>query len=75
MILYTTMPQELIFQTLEAEYSKQTVIQYEGIPVLVEIDENHDYRVLRVMSSDPCHYLDHRCSPGSIISKTSFNII
>ena len=53
MILYTTMPQEIIFQTPESEYGKQTVIQYEGIPLLVEMNENHDYRVIQVMSSDP----------------------
>ena len=28
MILYTTMPQELIFQTPESDYGKQTVIEY-----------------------------------------------
>ena len=53
MILYTTMPQEIIFQTPESEYGKQTVIEYEGIPVLVEMNENHDYRVIQ--RRDPCH--------------------
>ena len=33
MILYTTMPQELIFQTDESDFGKQTVIQYQGIPI------------------------------------------
>jgi hypothetical protein len=68
MILYTTMPQELIFPASESEFSKQTMIQYEGIPLLVETDENHDYRVIQVMSSDPSHYLDARCCPGSVLS-------
>lgn len=72
MILYTTMPQELIFQTPESEFSKQTIIHYEGIPLLVEMDENHDYRVIQVMSSDPNHYLDDRCCPGSILSNRHF---
>ena len=61
MILYTTMPQDLIFQTEAMEYGKHTVIDYEGIPLLVEMDDNHDYRVVRVMSSDPDDYLDGRC--------------
>ena len=47
MILYTTMPQDLIFQTEAMEYGKHTVIDYEGIPLLVEMDDNHDYRVVQ----------------------------
>ncbi len=72
MILYTTIPQELIFQTDELEYGKQTMIDYEGIPLLVEMDENRDYRVVRVMSSDPGHYLDERCGPGTVLSNKKF---
>ena len=72
MILYTTMPQELIFQTDELEYSKQTMIDYEGIPLLVEMDENKDFRVIRIMSSDPSHYLDERYGPGTILSNKIF---
>ena len=72
MILYTTMPQELIFQTDAIEYGKQTVIEYEGISVLVEMNENHDYRVVRVMSSNPDDYLDGRLCPGTILSNKKF---
>ncbi|WP_071395280.1 YlzJ-like family protein [Bacillus tuaregi] len=68
MILYTTMPQELVYQTQESEYEKQKVIDYDGIPLLVEMNENHDYRVLRVMSSDPSHYMDNRLCPGAILA-------
>jgi hypothetical protein len=68
MILYTTMPQELVFQTPESEFGKQSVMEYEGIPLLVEMDENHDYRVIQVISSDPNHYLNNRCCPGVILS-------
>ena len=38
------------FSDAESEYGKQTVIQYQGIPLLVEMDENHDYRVIQMMS-------------------------
>jgi hypothetical protein len=69
MILYTAMPQELIFQTSEEEYGKQTMIDYEGIPLLVERDEQHHYRVIRVLSSDPNHYLNESYCPGSILTK------
>ena len=72
MILYTTMPQDLIFQTEAMEYGKHTVIDYEGIPLLVEMDDNHDYRVVRVMSSNPDHYLDGRLCPGTILSNKKY---
>ncbi|WP_338452105.1 YlzJ-like family protein [Niallia oryzisoli] len=73
MILYTTMPQELIYQTKETEFEQQKVINYEGIPLLVEMNENHDYRVLRVMSSDPSHYMDDRFCPGMILSNKKYS--
>ncbi|WP_322447715.1 YlzJ-like family protein [Robertmurraya mangrovi] len=69
MILYTTMPQELIFQGhAEENKQEQMMMHYEGIPVLVERDEDHSYRVVRVMSTDPAHYLNEKCCPGSKIS-------
>ncbi|WP_394232472.1 YlzJ-like family protein [Niallia oryzisoli] len=73
MILYTTMPQELIFQTEELEYEKQKVIEYEGVPLLVEMNENHDFRILRIMSSDPSHYMDDRFCPGMILSNRLYS--
>lgn len=69
MILYTMMPQELVFQTPVTEYGKQEIIHYDGIPLLVEQDENHRYRVIQIMSTDPSHFLDHRCAPGTILPR------
>lgn len=68
MILYTMMPQELIFPTDELEFGKQMMIQYDGIPLLVEENIDQSYQVIRILSSDPQHYLDSRCTPGSKIS-------
>lgn len=36
MILYTTMPNELIFQTPVEDYAKQSVINYQGVQMLIE---------------------------------------
>ncbi|MBB6444215.1 YlzJ-like family protein [Bacillus benzoevorans] len=72
MILYTTMPQELVYQTPVSEFGKQEIIQYEGIPLLVERDENQSYRVIQVMSTDPTHFLDGRCTPGRILTNNRF---
>jgi hypothetical protein len=68
MILYTTMPQELIFQTAVDDYMKQSVINYQGVPMLIEQVGATECRVLRVMSSDPSHYLDPNYQPGTMIS-------
>ncbi|WP_442599557.1 YlzJ-like family protein [Neobacillus sp. D3-1R] len=68
MILYTMMPQELIFPTNEVEYGNQMMIQYDGIPLLVEQQADQNYQVIRVMSTDPNHFLDSRCVPGTKLS-------
>ena len=68
MILYTMMPQELIYQTDIQDYERVTQINYDGIPLVVEKTDDYNYRVLRVLSTDPKHYLDSRCTPGSMIS-------
>lgn len=69
MILYTTMPHELVYQTANSEFQKQMVIEYDGIPLLVEMNEEHNVRVIQNMSSNPHHFLDARYSPGTILSK------
>jgi hypothetical protein len=68
MIHYTMIPQEFIYPTDESEYGKQMMIHYDGIPLLVEQSTDQCYQVLRVMSTDPEHFLDSRCTPGSKIS-------
>ncbi|WP_174735063.1 YlzJ-like family protein [Mesobacillus harenae] len=65
MILYTAMPQELVYQTDPQEYSQQLMVSYNGIPVLAERTEDHNYRVVRVMSTDPSHFLEAGCTPGT----------
>ncbi len=70
MILYTSMPQELIFQPEESAFARQKFLSFEGIPVLAEAvgDMPQEYTVIRVMSTDPNHFLDDRCMPGSKIT-------
>ncbi|MDR4937112.1 YlzJ-like family protein [Rossellomorea marisflavi] len=66
MILYTIIPQEAVFATDPEVYASQMMIDYEGVPLMVQKEEEK-YRVLRVMSSDPSHFLDNRFSPGMIL--------
>ncbi len=69
MILYTMMPQDLVFPPEEMEQtSVQMVVNYKGVPVLAEQIDAMNYRIIRVMSTDPSHYLNEDCAPGSKIS-------
>lgn len=68
MILYTMMPNELIFPNEAIEQSKQQVVNFEGIPLLVELTEQQDFQVIRILSSDPQHFMDERICPGAKIS-------
>lgn len=69
MILYTMMPQDLVFPPEELEQSSaQMMVNYKGIPVLAERVDDMSYRIIRVMSTDPSHYLNEECIPGTKIS-------
>ncbi|MED1469510.1 YlzJ-like family protein [Bacillus salipaludis] len=68
MILYTMMPQELIFPSETEAFSKQQMINYQGVPLLVDMMDPQNVQVIRVLSSDPQHFLDDRFCPGAKIS-------
>ncbi|WP_456275440.1 YlzJ-like family protein [Bacillus sp. AK128] len=67
MSLYTIMPEELIFPTDENEYGKQQVIEMNGVSMMVEKNEDQ-YRIVRLLSTDPQHYLSESNCPGKMIS-------
>jgi hypothetical protein len=68
MILYTMMPHELIFPSEAESFSKQMTITYQGVPLLVELTDQQNFQVVRVLSSDPQHFMDERLYPGAKIS-------
>jgi hypothetical protein len=70
MILYTMMPQELIFpaENSTTQTPKQWMVNYQGIPLMVEMSEGQSAEVIRVLSTDPQHFMDNRVAPGSKIS-------
>ncbi|WP_243289821.1 YlzJ-like family protein [Bacillus sp. FJAT-47783] len=65
MILYTTMPQELVFQPEQSDFLKQKVVRVNGVSVLVQEKEHMKYEVLRVLSSNPNHFLLESLAPGT----------
>lgn len=68
MILYTMMPYELIFSNENQALENQKVVTYQGVQMLVEFTDPLSFQIVRVLSSDPMHYLDGRFSPGTKIS-------
>lgn len=66
MIHYTMIPQELIFPSDEHSYSNQRECTWNGIPLLVE-ENDHMFKVVRVMSSNPADFLRGEIQPGSHI--------
>ncbi|WP_042456455.1 YlzJ-like family protein [Neobacillus dielmonensis] len=68
MILYTTMPYELVFPYEAEQFHKQQVVSYKGIPMLVEMSGAQYAQVVRILSSDPQHFMDEQICPGTKIS-------
>jgi hypothetical protein len=68
MIFYTTMPEELMFPTLDDEYAKQKVVEMNGVSLLVQSTVDSQYEIVRVLSSDPQHFLDNQYCPGQKIT-------
>ncbi|MCM3769380.1 YlzJ-like family protein [Priestia aryabhattai] len=69
MILYTMMPQELIFQqSYLQEQSQPKLINHNGIPVIVEENEHKQQQIVRVLSTNPQDYLNENYYPGQILS-------
>lgn len=73
MIYYTMMPEELMFPSVGTDFEKQSIIELNGVQLLVQQTDNAQYEIIRLMSSDPKHYLDSQLCPGQKITM-SFSI-
>ncbi|MCD8502499.1 MAG: YlzJ-like family protein [Bacillaceae bacterium] len=68
MILYTTVPEELIFPQEEQVFAKQSIINVKEGHLYVEQVSPKDFRVVRLVSTDPMAYLNESYAPGKMIS-------
>ncbi|KKI92626.1 hypothetical protein WQ54_08425 [Bacillus sp. SA1-12] len=68
MIFYTMMPEQLMFPTHEDDFKKQSVIEMNGVQLLVQEASKAHYEIVRVLSSDPRHFLDSQYCPGQKIT-------
>ncbi|OIJ17893.1 hypothetical protein BKP45_20245 [Anaerobacillus alkalidiazotrophicus] len=68
MILYTTMPEEFIFPHQDEVFSKQITIEIKEGQLIVEQVSNHEFRIVRLLSTDPMAFLNENYSPGKMIA-------
>ncbi|WP_409305480.1 YlzJ-like family protein [Peribacillus sp. SCS-155] len=67
MILYTMMPHEQMFPAETEVYTNTVCLKYNGIELMATRDENNGYKVERIISTDPAHFLNSSVQPGSFI--------
>lgn len=71
MILYTIYDPNVIFkpQSFSEKQANASYLElnFDGITVQVSQTNNKDYRVERIISTNPSDYLNPRFQPGSII--------
>ncbi len=67
MIIYTMMPQELIFPHEPEENASQMVLDYNGVQVLAERVED-GFSIVRILSSNPEDFMKPGLAPGTKIS-------
>lgn len=66
MILYTIMPEQLVYPIDHTAFAKQKTIHVDGIDMVVEMGNENNYSVVRVLSTNPQHFLQYE--PGQKIS-------
>lgn len=67
MILYSIVPAEIVFSTLDSDNSILKEIDYLGEKVIVMPMENNQYKINRIISTSPQAFLNPKLQPGSII--------
>ncbi|TMW73264.1 YlzJ-like family protein [Alteribacter natronophilus] len=78
MILYTYQSQDLIFPVDDSVWEQQQTMEVDGGSLIVEAVNQAgggapQFRVVRLISTDPNMYLDSRYQPGSMLSADSIS--
>ncbi|MFD1426237.1 hypothetical protein JOD24_001253 [Kroppenstedtia sanguinis] len=68
MIYYSVIPAEAAFQDPSQPQPEIREVLVDGVSMAVEMDGPGEGRILRLLSTDPAHYLDSRYQPGSKVS-------
>jgi len=70
--IYTIVPEEQIFAEAEPSLSQVFEIIYGGVPVQVHYQGGRSFRVDRILSTDPAHYLNQAVQPGVCLPVIQF---
>lgn len=65
MILYTILPQEAVYQAEAKMFDNQRTTNVQGIPAIVEKDDNDNWRIVRLLSTNPQDFLQQDLMPGA----------
>ena len=64
-VLHTIVPLEVVFSNKYDGLPKQQLVKVDGVEMLVEPLGFGEAKVVRVLSSNPAHYLNTKFQPGS----------
>lgn len=67
MIIYSTMPLELIFQNEDAHAYDCQEVQIGGVTMIVQPTGMNEAKIVRLISPNPQHYLNPSYAPGQKI--------
>ncbi|MEB3102628.1 YlzJ-like family protein [Ferviditalea candida] len=67
MIIYTIMPEDLLFQGMDDERGPYLEIEIDGVTMQVEPVNPQQAKIVRLISPVPEHYLNPKYAPGSMI--------
>jgi hypothetical protein len=67
MIIYTSMPLELVYEGYENFKPQYEEIEHNGVSMVIEPSGPYQGKIVRLLSCNPQHYLDPSYSPGSMI--------
>lgn len=71
-MLYTIVPLAQVLEGLEEDPAPTLQLEGEGMTLEVEPLSRFQARVVRVVSTDPRHYLDPRYQPGTVLKGSLF---
>ncbi|PGV65882.1 ribonuclease [Bacillus cereus] len=66
MILYTIMPEQIVYPADYSQCESQKVVNVNGVELMVSEGDNQCYSIVRVLSTNPSHYLEFE--PGQKIT-------
>lgn len=68
-MIYSIIPNEIIFNDFQDEKNYEyEEIEYKGYLLQVTLDKNNEYKIQRIISTDPYAYLNSEIQPGNLIS-------